>query len=148
MKRLTQSLSIALLCVMVVGCPQLMQNLFGGTEGDVSESALNYDGTLSGCVADTSSTTASQDTQAAQTVALGSDAVAWLTDLEGNRLLDANGVEYPEFPVDPDGTFDLSNLPVGVDIVLNIDLDGDGEPDLSTIINIPTAADRTRTAGR
>jgi hypothetical protein len=141
MKRLTCSLAITLLCAMVVGCPQFLQNLGGDIAGDVSESALNYDGTVTGCVLESSSTTASQDDQAAQRAALGPDAVCWLTDLEGNPLLDAEGNEYPVFPVNPDGTFDLGSLPVGVDIVLVIDVDGDGEADLFTIINIPKDAD-------
>ncbi len=138
MKRFTQSLLIALLCAAMVGCPQLMTG--GGGGGDVSESALSYSGTLSGVVAGSSSTATSEDPQAAQVVALGSDVVAWLTDLEGNRLRDANGAQYPDFPVNSNGTFDLSGLPVGVDIVLVIDLDGDGEGDLFTIINIPQDA--------
>ena len=66
MKRLTLSLLIVPLCAMAVGCPQLLTG--ADTAGNVSESALNYGGTLSGFVADSSSTAASVDSQAAQNV--------------------------------------------------------------------------------
>jgi len=144
MSCLARSLLAVLVCALMVGCPSLLPQTSDGTDGslgDVSQAALNYEGTLSGRVAGSSSTAAAQDPQAAQSAPVTASAVAYLTDLEGNRLLNADGEEYPEFPVNANGTFELSGLPVGVEIVVVVDLDGDGEPDLSSVFNIPKDAD-------
>lgn len=108
-------------------------------DGDVSESALSFEGTVSGAASTVSSTDASTPESGRKVAlrALDGSATAWLTDLDGNRLKDAEGNEYPDFPVNTDGSFEIDGLPVGVDIVLNIDTDGDGAVDLKTIIHIP-----------
>ncbi len=110
-----------------------------GGNGDVSETALSFQGTVTGATHTVSSTDASTP-ESGRKVALRSldgQATAWLTDLDGNRLQDAEGNEYPEFSLNTDGTFEIDGMPVGVDIVLNIDTDGDGAADLKTIIHIP-----------
>ena len=142
MRCLTRSVLVGSVWALILGCSPPLGGLDGGTGsgGDVAESALSFQGALSGSVVGSSSTGGSEGLESAQVIPLVGDEVIWLTDLEGNRLLDANGNEYPEFHVNSDGTFELGALPVGVDIVLNIDLDGDGEADLSTIIHIPKDA--------
>ncbi len=142
MKYLTQAMCAALLCAAIVGCPAgfLQGDNSGIGTGDVSQVALNYSGTLTGSVAGSSSTATSTDPEAAQSAPLTGDAMAYLTGVNGNRLRDANGQEYPEFPINPDGTFEIPNLPVGADFIIVIDLDGDGVPDLFNIIHIPKDA--------
>ena len=139
MKGLARLLVVGAVFVFIGGCPPTDSLTQTGT-GDVSDTALNYAGTLDGSVLTESSTAGTDDAQAAQTAGVGADTVVWFTDLEGNALLDANGNEYGTFSVDPDGTFSVPGLPVGVDIMLHVDLDGDGEADLTTIINIPKDA--------
>jgi len=58
-------------------------------------------------------------------------------DLSGNPLLDAAGNPYPPVPLIPDGTFSAESLPVGIDFIIAVDLDGDGEADLTHIVSIP-----------
>ena len=92
-----------------------------GTGGDVSSSALSYDGSLTGSAKTASSTEAQSSASDSARPKLfdasqglfGSGAVAWLTDLNGIRLKDRNGVEYPTFPIDSAGGFSGLNLPVG-----------------------------------
>ncbi|MBU0640949.1 MAG: hypothetical protein KKB50_18965 [Planctomycetes bacterium] len=151
MQSISRLLLGGLVCLLLAGCPVVNPGGWNGDggspdgsgtapSGDVSASALNYQGTLTGAVATTSSTAGSDSGQAARGVpfsAYTSSAMAYLTDTDGSPLLDATGNEYPPFPVDPTGSFELVGLPVGVDIVVHIDMDGDGEPDLATIVNIP-----------
>ena len=128
-------------CLVLAGCGPLTQQNPG--PGDVSTTALSFSGSASGTANTTSSSTASAPTQSGRKItqrSLGDNAVAFLTDLDGNPLLDANGKAYGDFPVSTNGSFDLTGLPVGVDIVLNIDVDGDGTVDLKTFIHIPQAA--------
>ncbi|MFQ5805525.1 MAG: hypothetical protein ACE5I3_03635 [Phycisphaerae bacterium] len=144
MRCLARLLAAALVCALMVGCPALLPGGLDATDdsaGDVSETALNYGGTLSGSLSGSSTTVASQDPQAAQAIPLGGDEVIWCTDLKGDWLRDANGDEYPEFPLNANGTFNVEGLPVGVEIIVLVDLDGDGEPDLAVIVNIPKDAD-------
>jgi hypothetical protein len=116
----------------------------GASTGSVVDLALSFLGSLSGNAATLSTTKASQAAQSGHKIpsrALGAGAVGWLADLGGKRLTDANGNEYPEFAVTPNGQFGpIPGLPVGVDLLLNIDENGDGTPDLVTIINIPQDA--------
>ncbi|MCK4340345.1 MAG: hypothetical protein KAY37_01310 [Phycisphaerae bacterium] len=155
MIRLRTVLLAALIGVLLGGCPNITQpageqgtttNSGTVSNGDVSGVALSYDGSVSGSAATTSSTDAQSAAQSARKFAprsQGSGGTAWLTDLEGNPLLDAQGIEYPAFPIAADGSFELGELPVGVDIMLNVDLDGNGVVDLQTIIHIPQAAGGT-----
>jgi hypothetical protein len=150
MRCLTLSVLLGSLCGLIPGCvPPLAwpDGLLGGSgagsDGDVSQAALNYKGTLSGSVADISTTAGLAGVEAGRTVPLSArvfNAIAWVTDLDGNRLKDANGVEYPNFAIDPDGPFEFGDLPVGVDFAVHIDLDGDGVADLFSIVNIPKDA--------
>ena len=142
--KIVNPLLACLVGLLVLGCPNAgsLNTAGTGSGGDVSESALNYAGTTTGSVATTSST-AGDSAEAGRkiaTYAISSTATVWLTDLNGNPLLDSNGNEYPHFPLNTNGTFNFSGLPVGVDIVVNIDLDGDGTANLTTIINIPKDA--------
>jgi hypothetical protein len=140
-----------MMCLLILGCPTAAPPSGGTTgddgtgtgSGDVSDSALSYDGTASGTVSTTSSTAGatSESGRKLAPYAISAGAVVWVTDLDGNRLKDAEGNEYPEFPVATNGTFTLTGLPVGVDILVNIDLDGDGEADMFTIFNIPKDED-------
>ena len=162
-KRLAGILLVSLACVLWVGCPG-PQGSTGdqtggdgtdtgtndgtttggdtGTGGDVSETALSYAGVASGSVATTSSTDAAipQTSRKLAPYAITSNASMWLTDLDGNPLKDANGQEYPHFALNTNGTFRLEGLPVGVDLIAHLDLDGDGVADLFTIFNIPKDA--------
>lgn len=116
-----------------------------GTNGDVSASALSYAGTMSGATKTTSATDAqASDSDSgrkklfdASQGQFGAGAVAWLLDLDGNRLKDRSGNEYPKFPINGEGGYSLEGLPVGVDIILAVDVDGDGVAEMETIINIP-----------
>lgn len=152
MSRASLSTLLLLLGFGLAGCPQTNTtdpnsdpNTSDTTGGDVSDVALSFGGTLTGSAKTTSSTTESSG-QAARRISareIGDDATAWLTDLDGNRLLDADGNEYPDFAINADGSFELDGLPVGVDFVLNIDVDGDGEADLQTFVHIPANDDGT-----
>ncbi len=110
----------------------------GTGSGDVSDSALSFNGTVSGSVASQSSTAAASGSGRATPPAQDLDgATLWLTDLHGDRLVDADGNAFADLLITSLADFELSNLPVGVDIVVNVDVNGDGKPDLFTIINIP-----------
>ncbi|MEP0844657.1 MAG: hypothetical protein HRF43_18310, partial [Phycisphaerae bacterium] len=116
----------------------------GDSTGAVN--ALNYAGSLSGSVSGASSTAASttgSSTRLASALEVAASSMVWITDLDGNPIKDAQGNEYAPFPVNPDGTFDLTGIPVGVDLVINIDIDGDGTADVKTIVNVPADADGT-----
>lgn len=113
-----------------------------GTGGDVSGSALSFNGTATGAILDEVSTTTGDADVAARkhaaALAISGDATGFVTDLDGNRLKDKDGKPYDDFPVDSDGTFSIDALPVGVELVLNIDVDGDGTTDLYTVFSIPS----------
>lgn len=127
------------LLAFVCGCPPI-----GATGGDVSATALNYGGAVAGNVAMASRTNGDVDlgsTAKYLARAQAANGIVWLTDLAGNRLRNVLRNEYPDFPLNPDGSFSLGALPVGVDIVLHVDLDNDGLEDFRTIIHIPRSAD-------
>jgi hypothetical protein len=137
--------------LLLAGCPDNTPDTGGTGPGDVSDEALSFGGSISGGVSGTSDTGSSlDDLSTAQAInedlSFLTGAVGWLEDLDGNRLLDANGEPYPDIEFDENGEFELDGLPVGVEIQIRIDVDGDGEPDLSTIINIP-AIDEQGEAG-
>ncbi|MCP4248173.1 MAG: hypothetical protein GY778_14100 [bacterium] len=62
-------------------------------------------------------------------------------DLHGNPLLGPSGEPYPSVATSDAGAFSASNLPVGVDFVIVIDIDGDGAPDIQQIVHIPAGED-------
>lgn len=119
----------------------------GTGSGDVSADAISFLGSAFGSVFGESATSSSLTQSARKPVAqeIADGATAWLTDLAGNRLLDADGKEYPNIDVGTDGSFELGELPVGVEIVLNVDVDGDGEADLFTIFSVPADDDSSET---
>lgn len=109
--------------------------------------ASNYKGSVSGTASDTrstrDSTTADGSTAAGQTLPLGiatAGAVLYFEDLQGNPLRDGSGNPYPPVNVADGGEFTADNLPVGVDFVIAVDLDGDGSPDIRQIVQIPADA--------
>lgn len=148
---------LSLLCLATGGCPATQNppdNTGGQTDntdntgdttgGDVSGDAISFGGTATGSVATTSSTTTadSQGNRKAPQQALSAGGSGWLTDLAGDPLLDAEGEPYPEFEVAADGSFGpLQGLPVGVELLLHVDTDGDGEEDLTTVFMIPAGED-------
>lgn len=111
--------------------------------GDVSDTALNYKGTVSAQVLTTSSTQGADldNSSKLDPRAISSNATAWVTDINGDPLLDEEGNPYEPVSVNTDGTVDLSDLPVGMDLVLWVDLDGDEEADVITIFQIPAEED-------
>jgi hypothetical protein len=156
---------VGLVLLNLAGCPSILggedddagttsDNTGGaaGGTGDADDSdgesladlVISYLGSLSGNANTLSTTKASTITESGHKIpgrALGTGAVGWITDLEGNRIIDPNGIEIAGFPVGPNGEFGpVPGLPVGVDLLLNIDEDGDGVPELITIINIPKDA--------
>lgn len=111
----------------------------GDGVGDVKNDALNFKGALTGSAFSVSSTDAATgDSSKTATFQDNSAIRGWLEDLDGNRLVDASGNPYPVFSLTNSG-FALSGLPVGVDIIVRIDLDNDGNPDLTTVVHIPVA---------
>ncbi|MCG3128471.1 MAG: hypothetical protein CHACPFDD_03360 [Phycisphaerae bacterium] len=149
-------------CLLLAGCPQQGNNdgdddgtggttdgtggSTDGAAGDVSSTALSFGGSVSGNVDSVSTTSDAGDSPSARKLrsrAIATNATGWFTDLNGDALLDANGEPYPSFSIATDGSFSVSGLPVGVDIVLNVDFDGDGDADLKTIVNIPATENST-----
>jgi hypothetical protein len=144
MTKLRNAFLAGLVCALVEGCPPAAgpDGASGGdsSSGDVSASALGYLGSVSGSVQVMSTTDGQPDPASGRKYfsrMQGTTAVAWFTDLAGNRLKDQTGTEYPSITINDDGTYQMAGLPVGADLVLNIDLNGDGVADLTTIINIP-----------
>jgi len=157
--------SIFGLLLMISGCPVATPSGTGGgdmgsgtgtdtgtdTDSGGTSDALGYDGTLSGRVSTVISSadaTGSEVTaarwqprifgQSAQTApTIGANAAVTFTDLDDNPLVDADGNPHPPVPLNSDGTFTAQGLPVGMDFVVNVDLDGDGEADLFHVVNIP-----------
>lgn len=68
-------------------------------------------------------------------------AVVSFKSIDGEPLLDAEGNPYPDVTVDEDGTFEMEHLPVGVDFLVCVDTDGDGEVDLQHCVLIPKDPD-------
>ncbi len=161
MRRALLASLIGLSLLSLAGCPAIFSGGDDGTEttsdnssggdstdgtadadgDDLADLIISYLGTLSGNADTLSTTRASTITESGHKIpgrALGAGAVGWITDLAGNRITDANGVEIANFSVGPNGEFGpLEGLPVGVDLLLNVDENGDGVPELITIINIP-----------
>ncbi len=126
----------------------------GNKGADTSDgSGTNFKGIATGVVSDSRSTRESLDSPDGSSTGqlLPPDIDAGVVSvtvetLEGGPLLDANGQPYPPGSVDGTGKFLIENLPVGIDIVIAVDLDGDGQVDIRHIIQIP--ADETGEAGR
>lgn len=163
MRKAWLSLSIlTLFGVAIVGCPNPTSTNTGtdntndttnndGTNtgnsdstgtGSVVDDALSFLGSLNGTVFTSSDTGATSSGAARKrATALSESSVGWLEDLEGNRLLDDAGNEYPEFDVALNGSFTVPNVPVGVDFKVVIDVDGDGDGDMFCIVNVAQGAD-------
>ena len=114
----------------------------GGT-GTGGSSALGFDGSLSGSVSTSISSSESGGSdvvsarlrplvirESAQDTPPSGSATVWFTELDGNPLTDANGDPYPPTELDANGDFTMVGLPVGVDFVVHVDYDGDGEAEL------------------
>ncbi len=143
----------ALILGAVCGCPGLGPTPGntgdgGTTGGDTSADALSYRGQVSGTVSLESTSTEANGAASRKTDlrALISPATAWFTTVDGDTLLDEQGNPYPTFQIGTDGSFSAGELPVGVDLVLNVDIDGDGTADLQTVFSIaadPTSGDQS-----
>ncbi len=117
----------------------------GGTNDDgnvVLNEPLGFAGNLSGKVITTRSTKDSTvDASTQQDVPPDLDTENTqivFEDIAGNALLDADGDPLPPVPVNPDGTFDASNLPVGVDFTVCVDQEMDGDCEQLSCVNIPS----------
>lgn len=114
----------------------------GGTDTSLLNDALGYDGTVSGTVSDTQTTSASlTSTSSAQTVPSTIDfstVTLRFYDLGGNPLLDENGNAIPDAQLAADGSFTVTGLPVGVDFTICCDIESDGTCDLNSCTNIPS----------
>lgn len=125
----------------------------GNKDGNASDgSGTNFKGIATGVVSDSRSTRESLDTPGGSSVGQvlppdidASVVSVTVENLEGEPLLNADGQPYPPGSVDGTGEFLIENLPVGIDIVIAVDLDGDGQVDIRHIIQIP--ADETGEAG-
>lgn len=156
LRRLQLYILSALAFTLVVGCPFAPTdtgNDNGGTggintndnagtgAGDVSDDAFSFSGTATGSVRTSSSTDAGGGFSTARRKsdfrALSNEASAWLEDLNGHRLLNADRNVYPNLTVNDDGSFEISDAPVGVHFVIAADLDGDGKADMWTVVIIP-----------
>ena len=169
---LTLSLATTV-CLSLAGCPMPAAPDTGGTTGTTdgtgtdgtggtgtggpgtdTSSALGFDGSLSGSVSTSISSSESGGSdvvsarlrplvirESAQDTPPSGSATVWFTDLDGNPLTDANGDPYPPTELDANGDFTMVGLPVGVDFVVHVDYDGDGEAELKHIISIPQDED-------
>jgi hypothetical protein len=106
--------------------------------------ALSFDGNVSGKIVTTQSTRSSTTSaSAAQTIPDDIDADTTrirFHDLDGNDLESPSGLVLPDVPLNPDGTFDANDLPVGTDFTVCVDTDNDGTCEMESCVNIP--ADR------
>jgi len=117
----------------------------GGTGGDggnvLLNDALSYQGSLSGKTTEVRTTRESlESAEATQEAPLQFDVentCVRVKDLVGGDLLDANGNVIGEIPLNPDGSFSLAGLPVGVDFTVCIDIGKDGTCELESCVNIP-----------
>lgn len=116
----------------------------------VNEDQLSSKGSISGTIAETRTTKDAGDSaEAAQTLPLTIDpaaAVVTFEDVEGQPLRDANGEPYPSVSVDQVGAFFANGMPVGIDFVVVVDVDGDGTADIRQFVKIP--ADESGVEGR
>lgn len=137
------SVVISSVAVLLSGC--------GGSTGSGSTTS-KFNGVAKGSVSSSSSTRESLDAASgsAQQVLPGDidAAVVRVTfeTLDGGPLLDVAGQPYAASSVDATGAFSVDGLPVAVDFVVAVDLDGDGTPDIRHIIQIPV--DATGTGGQ
>ena len=140
---------VAFLLAISVGCTPQGGGTIGGGDGDGTtdgtaflNDALGYGGSVSGKIVDTQSTRASIDnTSSAQEVPSEIDTentTVMFQDVLGNELLDENGEPIAEVPLNPDGTFEADDLPVGVDFTVCADIGNDGTCDVQSCINIPS----------
>ena len=130
--------------IAIAGC--------AGAPGGSGSTEDKFQGELSGSVASARTTRESVDTAngvSAQVLPTNFDpavAVVLFEDVAGNVLLNANGQPFPPVSIDTAGTFAASNLPIGENFVISVDLDGDGNTDISHMVQIP--ADATGRSGK
>jgi len=114
--------------------------------------AIDFEGVVSGSVAESRST---RDSAGAGSGGAGQDlpddfdperASVAFEDLSGQPLLDAEGEPYVAGEVSASGRFSTNGLPVGVDFVIAVDLEGDGQTDMEHFVQIP--ADQDGRGGR
>ena len=112
----------------------------GDDGGDTNtQNALNFAGDMSGSVDTVSSTDDGVEQNARKFARQDANAAGHirLSGFDGRPLVDADGDEYGELDTEDDGTFTLDNLPVGVDFLVEVDLDDDDNPDMATCVRIP-----------
>lgn len=116
----------------------------GGDDGGnvLLNESLGSEGSLSGEVSTSQSTRESTtDESAGQAVPPDFDTAntcVRFKDLLGQPLLDANGEPIHEVPVEPDGSFQADNLPVGVDITVCVDIGKDDTCEIESCVNVPS----------
>ncbi|NOT00910.1 MAG: hypothetical protein HOP29_09800 [Phycisphaerales bacterium] len=113
----------------------------GGGQNVLLTDAISFDGTISGKLYDAQTTRESLDaTSAGQDVPSDIDtenATVEIHDVEGNTLVDESGEPIGEVTVNEDGSFTVEDVPVGTDITVCGDLDGDGICDVESCVNVP-----------
>ncbi len=154
--RLRRASLVATVAIVVAGCGNNNSTTTTGgttstpTDNTLINDAISNEGSVSGKLVDTQSTRGAAETSsAAQTAPLGFDTnntVVRFKDLAGDDLLDANGQPHPPVDVEPDGSFQADNLPVGTDFVICGDIGEDGSCDIESFVNIP--ADENGTTGQ
>ncbi|MCB9849399.1 MAG: hypothetical protein H6817_01690 [Phycisphaerales bacterium] len=111
--------------------------------------AVSYQGKISGQVSESQSTrTSITDESAGQSAPLtnvNGNSVVRFQDIAGAPLVDENGNPIPPIPLNPDGSFDANNLPVGTDFNICADFDNANRCDVVSCTNIP--ADSNGIAG-
>ncbi len=120
-----------------------------GGNSNGSSTPLGYGGNLTGKASSTISSSGETGNtllfakRTAKT-SLGSakitDATITFKTINGDPLTDANGNPYPPITLNADSTFQANNLPLGIDFMVEIDVNGDGKPEMSTIVCIPKDA--------
>ncbi len=124
----------------LVGCGN---NPTGGGGGSATQNALSFEGSISGKMVTTASTRGSlSTTSAAQNIPPEFDtenSCVRFKDIDGNDLMDPNGRPIREVPLGLDGSFTADNLPVGSDFTVCGDIGKDGDCDVESCVQIPSA---------
>lgn len=144
--------SLAAVLSLTIGVPAVLLMAGCGSSSSGSTSATDtagaavgkFIGVAEGVVSASRSTRESLDaTGAQQTLPANIDAAlvsVTFEDLSGQSLLGATGQPFPPAGVDATGAFRVSELPVGIEFVIVVDLTGDGVADIRHVIQIPADA--------
>ncbi len=134
----------------ISGVAMLLPGCAGSTGS--GSTGTQFNGVAKGTISNSSSTRESLDAatgRASQALPADIDAAVvrvTFETIDGGPLVDAAGEPFPASGVDATGAFSVDGLPVGTIFVVAVDLDGDGDPDIRHIIQIP--ADASGTGGQ